>query len=247
MSDGTDTQAQDQILKALERIEGRLTALEAASNGATAPAAGGGALTGPLAAKLADAEVNAGLARILDRMDSLEAAARSLETVAERAPIMIDAAALTADYFMRQADEAGVDVFARGFQGAALLEKASRPENMALVEGVLDHGETIGFATDKLLNSPLMERENLEATLDLVTRLTEVASTPAFKALLDSGVLESSTLSTAGDATTALVEARAAKPAPLGMFGVLGKLGDADVKKAMGFTFELLKRFGSRL
>lgn len=243
MSDGTDTQAHDRILQALERLDGRLDALEKKID-----AGGGGtAVSGPLAARLSDPDVSAALGRILDRVDALESGVRTLETVAERAPVLIDAAAETADLFMNQAQDAGIDVFERGMQGAAVLEKASRPENLALVDGLLDHGETLQFATEKLLNSPLMERENLEATLELLGRLTEVASTPAFQKLLDSGLLEDSALGTAGAATTALVEARSANIEPVGMFGVLGKLGDPDVKKAMGFTFALLKRFGAKL
>jgi len=77
--------------------------------------------------------------------------------------------------------------------------------------------------------------------------LAAVASSPAFEKLLDSGLLDPAVLGTAGSATTALVDARSGGIQPVGLFGTLGKLGDKDVQKAVGFAFALAKRFGASL
>jgi uncharacterized protein YjgD (DUF1641 family) len=239
-----------------------------------------------LRSKIADPAVSEGLARILDRIDSLEVASRTLESVAQRAPVLIDGGAETLDLFMMQAEDQGVDVFDRGLKGLAVLEKASRPENIALVDELLDHAGAVRFAAsagsravaalqasasldrvtdklgelagkggavlaspviDKLLSGPLLDPDKLDKAVDALQRLAEVASTPAFAKLLDSGLLDAAALSTAGAAGTALVETRAGGFEPVGVFGTLGKLGDPDVQKAMGFAFALAKRFGAGL
>lgn len=268
------------VLDALNKVVARLDALERKVDGLSSGSAD------PLRSKLADPAVSQGLARILDRIDSLETASRTLESVAHRAPVLIDGGAETLDLFMMQAEEQGVDVFDRGLKGLAVLEKASRPENIALVDELLDHAGAVRFAAsagsravaaleaaapldqladrlsalagkggavlaspvlDKLLAGPLLDPDKLDKAVDALQRLAEVASTPAFAKLLDSGLLDAAALSTAGAAGTALVETRAGGFEPVGLFGTLGKLGDPDVQKAMGFAFALAKRFGAAL
>ena len=268
------------VLDALNKLVARLDALERKVDGLSHVPAD------PLRARLADPEISGGLARILDRIDALETAVRTVESVAQRAPILVDGGAETLDHFMMQAEEQGIDVFDRGLKGLAVLEKASRPENLALVDELLDHAGAVRFAAsagsravssleasasldtvserlgalagkggavlaspvlDKLLDGPLLDPAKLERAVDALQRLAEVASTPAFGKLLDSGLLDAAALSTASAAGTALVEARAGAVEPVGLFGTLGKLGDPDVQKAMGFAFALAKRFGATL
>jgi uncharacterized protein YjgD (DUF1641 family) len=208
------------ILAALDKVMTRLDALEAKVDGL-----GGGTAavaSDPLSRKLADPHVAEALARILDRVDTLDSATRVLQNVSERAPLFVDGGASMVEAFMSQAEADGIDVFARGFQGAALLEKASRPEMLELVDGLLDQGDTL-------------------------RRLLEVTATPDFQRLVDGGLLDAAVIATAGSATTALVETRKLGFEPVGLFGTLGKLGDPDVKKAMGFLFALAKRFGAAL
>lgn len=269
------------VLEALNKVIGRLDALEAKVDQLS-----GGAAASPVQERLADPQIAASLGRILDRIDTLESTTRTLESIAQRAPLLIDGGAETFDHYMMQAEENGIDVFDRGFKGLDVLEKASRPENLALVSELLDHAEAVRFAAgagskavaqlgqgasldeisdklgelagkggkvltspvvDKLLQGPLLDPEKLAQSVDAIERLAEVASTPAFKQLLDSGMLDASALSTVGSASTALVETRAGGFEPVGLFGTLGRLGDPDVQKAMGFTFAVLKRFGAAL
>lgn len=220
--------SQAAILTALDKVMARLDALEAKVDAMGGPTA----LSGPLGAKLAEPDVSAGLARILDRVQALESTTVALDNLATRAPVMVDGGAAVVEGFMSQAEAQGIDVFDRGFKGAAILEKASRPENLALVDDLLDKAADLAPLLDKAADA---------------APLLAVIGTPEFHKLLDSGLLDASVLGTAGSATTALVETRKAGFAPVGLFGTLGKLGDPDVKKAMGFVFALAKRFGAQL
>lgn len=256
--------ATDRILSALEKLDTRLDALEKKVDGlAGAGAATGTAVStgGALDAKLADAEVQAALTRILDRVEALEKVSGALATMVERAPILLDGGAETVEWVMAQAAERGVDPIARGERGLELLLQASHPSTMDLAEKLLDPEVTAGLgkltdkgaavltssAIDTLAESGLLDPEKLDATIGALDRLAAVTTTPEFQKLLDSGLLDPKVLGVAGDATTALVQVRSSAVEPVGLFGTLGKLGDPDVKKAMGFLFAIAKRFGATL
>ena len=254
MSDETH----DRILAALERLEGRLDTLEKKVDGLSG---GAPASTNALDQALAEPEIADGLARIVRRIDALERVAVTLETLVQRAPILIEGGAIVADRFMADAAAQGVDVFARGEQGIGLLEKATRPQTVALAESLLDDDVVAGLhklsakgtqvltspALDAVVNSGLMDPAKLEATIGALDRLAAVTATPEFQKLLDSGLLDPQVLGVAGSATNALVQVKSGAVEPVGLFGTLGKLGDPDVKKAMGFVFALAKRFGATL
>ena len=201
------------------------------------------------------------LERLEGRLGALEAKMAPMDTFFQRAPILIDGGAQVVDQLMGQAAEQGIDVFERGERGAALLIKASSPATMDLADKVLDEEMLAGVGKladkgaevlksdvlDTLLQSGLMDPERLGATIDALDRLAAVTATPEFQKLLDSGLLDGKTLDVAGSATTALVESRSGSVEPVGLFGTLGKLGDPDVKKAMGFMFAVLKQLGQKL
>jgi uncharacterized protein YjgD (DUF1641 family) len=163
----------------------------------------------PLQARLADPEVTAGLARILDRIDALETTARTLETLTERAPILVDGAARTLDLFMMEAEKRGVDPFARGEQGIEVLEKASRPENLTLVSELLDHAPAARFAA--LAGSKAVDAiEDQDAVADGLARLAgkgaPVLTSSAIDKLLESDLFEPEKLERSVDALTRLLE-----------------------------------------
>lgn len=261
MSDDTH----DRILSALERVEGRLSALEQKVDGLTqGPSAGSAPVAvaeTALDKALAKDDVAEGLARILDRIEGLERVAAALDTLVVRAPILIDGGAEVVDWVMDEAASRGVDPFERGERGLDLLIKASSPATMDLAEKLLDDEVLAGLgklsdqgtkvltspAMDALAQSGLLDPDRLEKTIAALDRLAAVAATPAFEKLLDSGLLDPQVLGTAGSATNALVAVKSGAIEPVGLFGTLGKLGDPDVQKAMGFTFALLKRFGATL
>lgn len=255
---------QDRILAALERLETRLTALETKVDGlSSAEASGSVATPGQTALDraLSRPDVAEGLARILDRIDQLEKVASGLANVAERGPILLEGGGQVAEWVMAQAADRGIDPFERGERGLELVLKASSPQAMDVAESLLDEEvlAAVGKLTDKgrvvltssaidtLADSGLLDPERLEATIGALDRLAAVTATPAFQKLLDSGLLDPKVLDTAGNATNALVAVKGGAIEPVGLFGTLGKLSDPDVKKAMGFTFALLKRFGATL
>ncbi|MFT7519551.1 MAG: hypothetical protein ACI9MC_001693 [Kiritimatiellia bacterium] len=239
-----------------------------------------------LAARLANADVGAALVRVLDRLESIEGTLQTLDTVAQKAPVLIQGAAHTADWVMAQAEERGIDMFELGFRGLEMAEKAAKPANIDALSELVDALPTASFAADaggkvltalqnsdvdmdavvnstadlavkatkmigtpgfdKLVNAAL-DADKLEKSADALVRLMEVVQTPEFQKLLDSGLLDSSVLGTVGTATTALVETRKSGWDPVGIFGMLGVLGDKDVQRAVGFGAAVARRLGAAL
>ena len=69
----------------------------------------------------------------------------------------------------------------------------------------------------------------------------------ALEALLKSGVLDPAALQIIGGLGRALIDTAAARPAPIGIIGLLKALGDPDTQRALGFLMNFAARFGSRL
>jgi uncharacterized protein YjgD (DUF1641 family) len=210
-------------------------------------------------------------ARLADRIDRIEAMVDTLGTFAERLPVLGDAAGATVAFAMQQAESRGIDPVAAGLQASTLGLELLRPSSLALAEKLVAPANVA--AVDRLAapeNLQLLEKlaarrplvEKLLAATDgvdeaavvevvqrgsaLSGKLAKLLSSPALVRLLDAAAGDK-VLDTAEHATTALVEARAKKPEQVGLFGALGKLGDPDVKRAVGFTLSLAKRFGQLL
>lgn len=69
----------------------------------------------------------------------------------------------------------------------------------------------------------------------------------ALEALLKSGVLDPAALQIIGGLGRAMIDTAAARPAPIGLIGLLKALGDPDIQRALGFLMNFAARFGSRL
>jgi uncharacterized protein YjgD (DUF1641 family) len=104
----------------------------------------------PLAEALADPEVRAGLARILERMDRLEAIVETFGRFAETVPTIADAAGTTATWAWEQAEKAGVDPIATGQRSAKLLLELGKPEVLDLLERMLSRRVQIEQALEML-------------------------------------------------------------------------------------------------
>jgi uncharacterized protein YjgD (DUF1641 family) len=175
------------------------------------------------------------------------------------------------------AEREGIDPVESGQRAARLALDLGRAENLAMAEKALAAGPVIGRLLDRtdvleqlvdqipLLQRVLARRPLLEKVLDAVDTvpeqdLVDVATrgaaltgqlatllrSPALGRLLDA-TADPRSLETAEAATTALVEARKAPVEQVGMFGALSRLGDPDVKRAVGFTFSVARRFGQLL
>jgi len=75
----------------------------------------------------------------------------------------------------------------------------------------------------------------------------DVEKVRALEALLHSGVLDPAALQIIGGLGRALIDTASARPAPIGVIGLLKALGDPDIQRALGFLMNFAARFGSRL
>lgn len=225
----TETGAEPLAESLVERLSARLDAIERKIDG------------------LSTRSGAPGLAGLADRIDKIEAAVDAFGTLAQRLPVIADAAGDGATWAWQQAEASGVDPIRAGQQTAALAIELAREENLALVSRLLARRGSLEVALDAL------ERVDEADLRTIATRGAALSRTLA--RLLGSETLERlltvsadpEALSTAERATTALVEARREPAESVGPFGALRKLGDPDVKRAVGFSLALAKRFGQLL
>lgn len=216
---------------ALDRLSARLDALEQRLDGALAP-------------RGADPQAPHALA---DRLARLEAAIDAFGTLAQRLPTVADAAASGASWAWQQAEQRGVDPIAAASGAGELALELARAENLALAKRLLAQRRSLELA---LAAADSIDPADLEAITGragpLTHALANLVRAPAFGKLVELGA-DPAALGTAQQATTALVEAKKAPIEPTGPFAALRKLGDPDVKRAIGFTLALAKRFGQLL
>jgi uncharacterized protein YjgD (DUF1641 family) len=197
--------------------------------------------------RLAEPEVQRGLGELLDRLDRATAMVDALGTLSEKMPTLADAAASGAGWAWAHAEAAGIDPISTGRRAAALSLELAHPDNLDLVERLLKRkGDLLTLLDAAEAVDPAHLKVIARQGAALTPKLVKLLERPELARLLDAGA-DASTLSTAELATTALVATRAESPAPVGMFGALGKMGDADVQRAVGFTLALAKRFGQLL
>lgn len=167
------------------------------------------------------------LARILDRLDAIEAkvggtsgltpaAVTLLNTLADRLPTLTDAAGASAAFAWKTAEANGVDPLAAGLTAAHLAATLARPEHLAaagrLTEKALQHTNIAERAIDA---APTLAK--VLDRLDVVERAT--AQLPLLAKALDRAPLAEATLDAAADIDPAALRA------VLGQGGkMLGKL-----------------------
>jgi len=226
--------ALDALNQRLDRLESKVDALAGATPAPALPA-------------LARPEVQQGLDDLLGRLDKATAMVDALGTLGQKLPVLADAAAGGATWAWGQAEAAGIDPMVTGKRAAALSLELAQDDNLALVERLLAHKGDLELLLDA---AEAIDADDLKVVTTqgaaLTKKLAVVLKAPEFTKLLDAGA-DPSALSTAEAATTALVQTRGQAIESVGLFGVLGKMGDADVQRAVGFTFALAKRFGQLL
>ena len=123
----------------------------------------------------------------------------------------------------------------------------AQEENLALVERLIARRGDLELLLDA---AESVDADDLQTVATqgaaLTKKLAVLLKTPELAKVLDA-TADPTALSTVEAATTALVASRSEKIEPVGLFGVLGKMGDPDVQRAVGFTFALAKRFGQVL
>jgi hypothetical protein len=241
----------EQILETLNRLDKRLGALESRLSGGEG-----------------QADLTQRMANVLDRIETLES---KLPMVAEAAGAVAKQAwdiALENDIDVGVLAERGqrlgikmaaavehpdLEAVVAGATGPGLVlaRKALDADRIAVLEALLERMDLVklGLRFGDQLTSAL--GDNAEHVVDksaaLAGRLAGLLDSPEFEALLGSGAFDAEGVGVVGEATRALVETRKAPAERVGVFGMLSKLGDADVQAAVGFGLGLAKRFGAVL
>ncbi|MEO0603651.1 MAG: DUF1641 domain-containing protein [Myxococcota bacterium] len=139
-TDGTAA-ALDAIMKRLDQLESKIDAAKPVENGSH----GGPTAMVP---QLHDPEVQAGLGRILDRLDKVEAMVEALGTFGQRIPAIGDAIGTVARMGYTQAKERGIDPIATGQRALDVGLSAASPETFDLLEKLLSKQGTLSSLLD---------------------------------------------------------------------------------------------------
>ena len=231
------------LASALAALNERLDRLESKVDAINRPVEASGAGL----PQLADPAVRDGLGQLLERLDKATAMVDALGTLSERLPVLSDAAASGAGWAWQQAEDAGIDPLATGKRAARLSLELAQDDSMALVERLMARKGDLTMVLDAVES---IDADDLRTVTTqgaaLTKKLAALLKAPELARVLDV-TADPGALSTVEAATTALVASRSEKIEPVGLFGVLGKMGDPDVQRAVGLTFAIAKRFGQLL
>lgn len=220
-----------------------------------------------------DAALVAALDRIAERLDRIEARLAPLETAARGG---VAAAGIATETFDRLAAEVGeeeVDARLRAARDA--LVKLSEPATLQALRELADLAPRLvelGHAAPGLLAMLVDTLDGYAARaqdrgidldergrvlLDALERLTSPAAVATLDAifnridtiehLLRSQVLDPRSVDVVSQAADALTISRSQPVAPIGLFGLLGALGEPEVQRAAGFAIQFARAFGQRL
>jgi len=156
---------------------------------------------------------------IAARLDRLEAMIDTLGTLGQRMPVIADGAAATATWAWGQAEARGIDPIATGQRAAELALVAADPEMLALLERLAAKRGALSAAVDAL---DAIDEEDLTTVAAHGAQMT-------------------------GTLAALLRAPEGTEIEPVGPFRALRKLGDIDVKRALGFGLALAKRVGQLL
>ena len=240
------------ILEVLARLESRLDRLENKVDALTGADQLEDAPT-EMFDSSAPAEV-AETASVETRLARFENALTMLETLSVRLPTIADALASVTVYAANEAAARNIDVLALGERSLDLATKAAQPDKLDLADKLLDASGDLALALDaskklqaELATAGLGLPAVVDASAPAAAKLAVLATTPGFKKLLDSGLLDEGALTMAAKAGDALVQTEAAGADALGMWGLFRALGEPEVQKAAGFGVAFARRLGSTL
>ena len=202
---------------------------------------------------------NAGV-RIEDRMrnamilaeratsdDSVEAMKKAIEFVKE-APGFVAMVADMFDEHVRTAAQEGLDVESRIKGALQLAIQLTDPGTLSSLQSVLSVATQapgfIAMATDIVDEQTKGEDINarISGLLSLGDRMTDPCTTGAMEDILSPGAVN-----TVGMLSKALAEQREQGIDPVGPVGLMRKLRDPDIKRAVGFLLGVAKSIGQEL
>ena len=194
------------------------------------------------------------LRRIEQRLARLEATLAPVEELVSNSEATI---ATVGDIFDEQARAIGnVDIRLRAL--GEILERLTRPKTLETLAGLVDIAEeapniaaTLGDIADEVIAEAA--KDGLDTThllgqaKKLVFGLLRVTVSPELDALLSSGMLDPKALKVLGYTARAVADAAEKESPQVGLFGAMGRLGDPDVKTAVGFLLQVAGSLGRTL
>lgn len=212
-----------------------------------------------------DGAILEALARIERRLDRVEALAERARTDATHA---LAGAVDGFDGWMATLAERGVDVDERARLALRLAERATDPRILGTLERLLDVVEqapggaamlmdvvdgavarmqAAGIDVDQRARSMLHAAERLTSPSTVALLEATVDRAEALETLLQSSVLHPEAVRVVSAAGRAMAEAASEVGPPIGLFGAMRALGDADVQTAAGFLVRFARRLGGAL
>jgi uncharacterized protein YjgD (DUF1641 family) len=216
----------------------------------------------------ADASVAAALERLDRRLARIEESLADAKAMGNRAPPLVGALVDSLDDAARRAQDAGADLDERAATALKMLERLTEPKSARALEQLLGLAEAapaaVGMAVDTM--DALCQR-TAAAGIDLDSRaknllvalekLTSPAALRVLQDLLDrvdvvegllaSGILDPAPVAIVSRAGQALAFTGRESPPPVGPWGALRALKDADIQRALGFALRFAQRFGRSL
>ena len=209
--------------------------------------------------KLDTPEASAATARLIDRMDALEASVSRMSQLLEEAPRVLAATTDIADEAIRDAGRRGVDVEERARGALSLLERLTEPSMMAALDRLLDlaQGSEAALAMMGDMADDAARRLDVPQRAQAGGALLEKATRPEvvshldqmFDTLMhaDGGMLSPEAVDTLGKAAQALVEARSKPPRRVTPWQAFRAARDPQLQRALGFLLEFGEQFARRL
>ncbi len=208
-------------IRSLDRIDGRLAALEASVARIEAVAR-------PAVATLVDTADEL-VTRLAVRGIDVDARARSMLALVEQ----LSAPAVLAPLSR---------LIARIEQLDAVVATADKiPGLVAMVVDTLDS------IVSRLRESDIDVDATVRSLLRVAERLTRRETLRVVEAVLDTGVLDPAALTTIRRIGQAVAKTGSVEPGRIGLFGLLRALRDPEVQRATGFLVDLARNFGAEL
>ena len=175
------------------------------------------------------------LGRIEARIARLEDAVAPAQALAHQAPAMVATVVDSVDGHLAALGDADARVTA----ALALLNHLTRPDTLATLERLLDALPALAHAAGLAKDAPGFVAAALDSVDGVMGRVVDAG--------IDPHQVGAAALDVSAAVARALVETRAAKPAPVGAFGALSALSDPEVQAALGFLVTFARRFGAHL
>jgi hypothetical protein len=208
------------------------------------------------------------LKKISARLDRLEESLALVEETSQQAPQLVAVVTDTADYYIRQVQDRGIDIDERLRALMPLLERMTQPRTLKALEEVLEHAPALASAAGALEDVPGLVAmavdmfdefvgRQIEAGRDVTSavrhaihgtvRLGQFVMSDEFNTLMDSGMLDPNAVRLIGRVGRALSDISQESVRGAGVIRLVGASRTKDFRKSVGFGIRFAERFGQLL